>query len=345
MKKALPILGLVMLLSLLLSNIAFASYNTPDTTLVEGVRVFRHMLEPDDVLMLVRYDVSWGNTSEQPAQSIAQTFEFTYTAGNGTVLGNDTAYPYFNMGYAKGIMAFYWASNATDKPTWGDLGNVTMAGIGDWGGPAPTSTYELSDLDWSSYSAPSDIREDLRQWVINQMAFIEWDWNQWYIDHGFTSNTVSMTAAMGEGYSVLSSQGEAYMTCVHRDFRTMCPQLFLLRFTTSEHIEDDWTLDQQAAYEGKHTDDIVGDTTALLGRVMGIDPIWASTICLIVATIGCMVVCQAFFNKALNGLLIGYALIVISVPEGLFQMGLMAVFAFLAIWQLADTFFFRRASG
>src|SRR4030043_149682 len=113
MTKLLRLLAVLGVLAMVLMPlVAYASYTPPDTAQIEAVRVFRHMIEPNDVLLLARYDVSWGNISDQPTdQTIAQTFEFTYGNSTGTILGNETASPLFNFGYAKGLVAFYWADD------------------------------------------------------------------------------------------------------------------------------------------------------------------------------------------------------------------------------------------
>jgi len=85
-----------LILGLLLSILAPAAYadlNTPDTVEIEEVRCWKHMLEPDDVLIVARYNVHYGNLTAQPYQSIDQTFRFAYGNSTGTELGNSTAYP------------------------------------------------------------------------------------------------------------------------------------------------------------------------------------------------------------------------------------------------------------
>ena len=315
----------------------------PDTAQIEAVRVFRHMLEPNDVFMLVRFDVSWGNATNQPdGQSIAQTYEFTYSSEVGNItLGNETASPLFNNGYAKGLVAFYWADDDALKPTYGDLGNVTMTGIDDYG----NYTYTLETADYSAYAQPSEIREDLRQWTISQLMMINWDWNQWYTENGSTL-AISLLAVF-DAYTVLDSAGEAYMQSVHADFKEMCPALFLFNTAVYDYENEEWTLAQQSIYEMEHASDIIGNITEGLKDLTGdmIDTIWITTFVTCIMAGALIFACNYWWLQAKIGALGAYLIVLVATPEGFFQMGLMALVAVVAVLYLIDIFFWKRSAG
>lgn len=323
--------------------VAHADLATPDTVEIEEVRCWRHMLVPNDVLMVARYNIDYGNLTEQPYQAINKTFTFTYTneAGNET-LGNETAYPFFNLGYAKGLVAFYWADDDADKPDWGDLGNVTVTGTALFDSP-PTHTLTLTSDDWTSGTQPSTQREDLRQWLLNALIFCELDWNDWCVDQGYTDRQVTLTATLGGEYYVASTGGQAYLGLTIDNVTRMVPLLFMSQTTEITHEERDWTLAQQSIFESLHTDDVIGNGTAALGELMGgIDPIWAATLAMLVGCMGVIAVCQIAWGRLNNGLLTAYVMILIATPEGLFQMGLMALFAMIAVLYIADIFLTKR---
>ena len=331
---------LILILGLILSILAPAAYadlNTPDTVEVEEARCWKHILEADDVLMVARYNVHYGNTSEQPTSPIDLTFEFTYTDSVGNVTGNSTAYPFFNFGYAKGLVAFYWAADDEDKPVWGDLGNVTITGTALFDSP-PTDTLVLTSADWASGEQPSTQREDLRQWLLRQLIFLEVNWNSWCVDSGYTYSQVSLTAIVSGGsYSVADARGEAYLGLTIPNITSMCNLLFMSQALAITHTERDWTLAQQELFEAIHADDPIGELGEVLAYTIGgIDAIWAFTIVTMAGCIAIIIICQAYWQKLNAGLLIAYVLILLATPEGLFQMGLMALFALIAVLYLSD---------
>jgi hypothetical protein len=342
--RLLAVVGI--LAALLMPLVARADLATPDTIAIESVHAWKHMLQPNDVLMLVMYDVSYGNKSAQPAQPITQTFTFTYS-GNSTgnvttVLGNETAYPFMNLGYLKGVVAFYWADDDPLKPTWGDLGNVSITGTSLFTSP-PSGNYTLVAGDWTSGTQPSTHREDLRQWLLNALIFLELDWNNWGIDQGRTDSMVTLIQTLSGTYQYASPSGEAYLGLSISGITTMCPLLFTGSTMDLTHTERDWTLAQQSVFESIHQGDIVGNATEALGDLMGgVSRIWASTLVIIVGCLAIIIVCTAFWQRLNNGLLIAYAVILLATPEGLFQMGLMALFAVVAVIYLGDIFLSKR---
>lgn len=338
-------LGIVFML-LAIPLVAYADLNEPDTIELEATRVWRHMLEADDLLLIARYNVHYGNYTAQPYQPITETFYFTYAeSAESTVVGNETAYPFFNLGYAKGLVAFYWEADDEDKPAWDDLGNVTITGTDLFDTP-PSGTYTLTAADWTSGTQPSTQREDLRQWLLNNLMFLDLDWNNWYADHGFTEKIVGLVGTAGGTYNVASAQGEAYLTLTIENIKRMVPLLFMVQTDYPFHEETDWTLEQQLNYEALHEGDVVGNATeALSSLIGGVGRIWTSTLVIIIGAIACVIACQTAWQKASCGMLMAYVIILMATPEGLFQMGLMALFAVLAVLSLVQHYFWSRSVG
>lgn len=339
------ILGL--LTSVLMAPLSIhAQLAAPDTTELETVRCWRHVLEPDDVLMIARYNIHYGNTSAQPYQPINETFDFTYTLGNSTLAGNTTAYPFFNLGYSRGLVAFYWGGNETLTPPWADTGNVTMTGTGLFGGGPPTDTFTLTSSNWVTPTDPASIREDLRQWLINALLFVELDWNNWYADQGFDDSQADLLMTVEGSYIVASPGGATYLRYAIEDIETIVPLLFMFQLTQPSHTERDHDLTQQTTIENQHEGDALGNATAIASDLLGgVGRIWASTLIVLVGCFGIIIVCQTAWGKMNCGMLIAYVLILLATPEGLFQMGLMALFACLAVLQIAYTLFWRRSAG
>lgn len=322
------------------------AYTDPDTAQIEAVRVFRHMLEPDDMLMIARYDITWGNTSAQPEVAIDQTFNFVYTTAAGNVTGNETASSLFNYGYAKGLVAFYWAADET-HPTWENLGNITIVGTPAYGNQT-YYTYNMQTADYTPYSLASEIREDLRQWTISQLQFINWDWNQWFAENNYSATTINLLAIF-DTYTVLDGSGEAYMKSVNANFEEFCPQLFLFQLANYDYESKEWTLAQKSIYEATHTGsgDLVDTVESGLVAMLGghIAAIWLTTLVTCLAAGALIVATNYWWLQAKIGALGGYLIFLVATPEGFFQMGVTALIAVLAVIYIVYTFFWKRSSG
>ena len=334
------------LAALLMPLVARADLATPDTIALRPVRVWQHMLKPNDMLIIARYDIHYGNLSAQPDYPITDTFTFTYTDSTGMITHRTAEpYPFVNLGYVKGIVAFYWAADDTDQPPWGDLGNISVTGTPLFVSP-PGASYILTEFDWEVSTQPSGQREDLRQWLINSLIFLELDWNSWGIEQGRTENMATLVMTLGGAYQYASPSGEAYLGLSIPNITTMCPLLFTSQTTDIPHGEKTWTLAQQNIWEGIHEGDAIGNATEVVGRFMGVSRIWASTLLVLVFCIAIIITCSTakFGNRLNNGLLLAYVIILIATPEGLFQTGLMALFAVVAVLYIADIFLSKRAA-
>jgi hypothetical protein len=332
----------VILLALIHAS-ALADLSAPDTVEIEVARCWRHMLEPNDMLIIARYNISYGNASAQPYYGIDRTFIFTcHEPTDGNITGNATAYPFYNLGYAKGLVGFYWPDDDENKPTWGNLGNITVEGTDLFDSP-PSDTFTLTSADWVDSTSPATQREDLRQWLLAQLIFLELDWNNRAADQGFTDRQYSLTATVSGEYQVASLSGESYLALTIDDITSMVPLLFMGQLEPITHTERDYELEQQTAFEEIHGNDTVGHTQEHLSNLFGgIGRIWASTLLVLIGCIAIIVACTALYQRLNHGLLIAYTVILLATPEGLFQMGLMAIFPVVAVLYLSDIFLSKR---
>ena len=297
--------------------------------------------------MIARYDISWGNWSAQPDYPITDTFTFTYTDSTGNITPRTAEpYPFVNLGYVKGIVAFYWAADDTDLPPWGDLGNVSVVGTSLFVSPPTPASYILTEFDWEDSTQPSGQREDLRQWLINSLIFLQLDWNSWGIAQGRTEDMVTLVMTLGGDYQYAAPSGEAYLGFSIPKIKAMCPLLFASQTTDITYDKKTWTLAQQNIWESVHEGDAIGNATEVAARFMGVSRIWASTLIILIGCIAIIIACSTakFGNRLNNGLLLAYVVILIATPEGLFQTGLMAIFAVVAVLYLSDIFLSKRAA-
>jgi len=311
---------------------------------------FRHMLEADDYLCVARYNLAWANDTDQPVLAVNQTFEFLYEDEAGCVVGNTTAFPFHNLGYGKGLVAFYFQGNNTacgsQTPDWEELGNITVQGNALFGSPPPSDTYTLTGSSYAESTSPADIREELRQYLIAQALFLELDWNQFWVKIGASQRTIDLLTFISSTYTVLSTSGEAYLTEVIAGLRNMCPLLFSIQITTLTAEENEYDYAMSEEFKGTFDDTPIGDAmlagSSLLGGV-GVQVV--GTIATVLVVIAVMVVCAMKWQRASPGILIAFPLVIISVRAGLFEMAIMAVFVAMCALMLGYFMFFRPAAG
>lgn len=330
---------------LFLPGIARADLPDPETLEVEAARVFRHMLEADDILLVARYNAHYANITVQPAQCVDQTFDFTWYDSSSTLISNTTAYGYHNQGYGKGCVAFYLAANATTMPTWGDLGNITVRGTSLFDAPAPEANYTLKASDYSSYSSPADIREDFRQYVIANSLFLELDWNEFWADLGMEWQMVSLTMEMA-GFTVLSNRGEAYWGQVIDSLRDICPLLFALEALEPSYTDEEHPQTQATTYEQRYADTPVEDFKVGLSDFFG--GIGTQTVGTIFVVIFMMVVAGFYafkWQKPIVGILGAFPGVLIFTIIGLPEMAIVFLMVAMAFLTVIMSLFFKPGAG
>jgi hypothetical protein len=65
----------------------------------------------------------------------------------------------------------------------------------------------------------------------------------------------------------------------------------------------------------------------------------------IIAGLAIIGICQTAWQKATCGVIIAFGIILVSTPEGLFHMSLMALFTFICVLGLVNHLFWSRSQG
>lgn len=343
-------LTIIILLSLcLIPQTAAADLNTPSTLRIESVKIFRHYQDANDTLAIVRYNISYANETLQPYQPINETFVFNWTDSNGCDLGNVTAYPFHNLGYAAGIVSFYFEAGHTcgntTSPAWGDLGNITAIGTDLFDSP-PSDIWNITANDYTSYTAPADIREELRQHIISTALLLTVNWNDYYLDMGADSPVIDLVQHVSPDYTVLSVTGESYFTLSIDNLYACCPLLFSHQITEPER--DDRTHTQAgASYLRDRNDDTqleefrkgVNEFTGNMGEmVMG--NVITCILCIVIVAIWAIK-----FNKAQAGILASFPVIIFMVDQGFADLYIMLTLVMIAVILIAYKMLFRTGQG
>lgn len=122
----------------------YAQVELPDIHQITKVEVYRHVIEENDSLYLINYDLEYGTL---PGERIDDTYLFRLVDPGTGILGSTTAYGFFDDGYSQGIASIYFS--AEDAPTWN--GAYTMYFDGNpslhWFGETATTAMEGAVAD------------------------------------------------------------------------------------------------------------------------------------------------------------------------------------------------------
>lgn len=331
MKLKIAILALLLSTFVLFPHAARAQLADPVTLRIEEVQVFRHMAQANDTLYVARYNIDWGNTT-QPHQAVDLTFDFLLYDDVGVVVGNKTAYPFHNGGYNQGIVSFYFEGNSTN-PSWNELGNVTIQGTGLFGSPLPSVTYELTTDDYSSYTSPADIREELRQFIIAQANFIDFSWNEYWIGEGSEGRETDLLMYLQDQRSyVFSATGEAYFLEAITDLDVYCPQLFLVILSPLDYADKEHSQEALSQYQEQFDGTPIEEfKIAVSGWMGGIGSATAFSMFIVLFVAGNMMFTGMKWNNIYAGLMISLAPTWIMARMGLPDLGLMFLAAAMVI--------------
>lgn len=350
--KTLVVLGTWLLLFLfviaLLATPALATALTSPTTLeVIDVHVFTNMIQPHDQLYIVHWNISWGNSSDVPFLPINKTFRFVLQDSSGNVTGNITGIGQeWTNGYEQGLVSFYFPGNTTD-PAWGDLGNVTIIGSSLWGNSTPSVTYTLQSTDFTSYTSPADVREELRQYLISMAMFLDLSWNDYWLAKGAASGSVELLQWLSDSATyVFSAAGESYFGAVIPNLGRMCPALYALQlseitYTAQTHTGNAST-EAQNQWIGTPVDEFRHAVSDMMG---GVGTTTAFTFLTLVFVLGNMMFVSMKWGKAYPGLMVAWGPVLILTRMGFPDMAIVMLCVMAAFMLCVYILFMRPSQG
>lgn len=289
----------------------------PQTVEILEVQAFRHLVQANDTLYVIRYNIDWGNIT-QPVVAVDNTFDFILYDDAGVVVGNKTAPVFHNSGYNQGIVSFYFPGNTTN-PSWGELGNVTVEGTAFFAAPPPSGNYTITADDYTTFTSPADIREDLRQFIVAQSMFIDYDWNDWWFAGGAQDRQANLLSYLQDYHSyVLSATGEAYYSFAIPDLETYCPILFLFTLSEIPYTQKDHSQAGKSAYEGQWEGTPVEDFRLAVADLMGgVGASTAFTILVVILVLANMAWTSVKYNRLYPGIMSSWGTVLILARMGL----------------------------
>lgn len=299
----------------------------PDTLSIESAQCFRHLMEDDDLLIVVHYDIEYASVPSTPA---SERF-LVRLMNSGTQLGIDTPYPYGDQyGYNQGAASFYWAASGS-PPAWGGEYDIVLQGnpliwgdADDW-----KQTYTLTTADWEDATTQTEQRYAARLYLLDIATDIQIDWNE----------TLVVTSVTGD---VLNDVGAAYFANVIPGLYYMVPDVFSIsdEWPVWESVE--WTRDYDKSLRTELDGSPIGDLVEWIARNTNLTFIAAGGfVVMVFYIIAIALTVTRADGDAGDGMLVGFPVIIMGVRLGLVPMAAYGIFILTCVLLLAYILFFR----
>ena len=230
MKKFVYTLVTLLLIALMLP-LSVSAISAPDSINVINKGVFRNLIETDDRLFVIQYDLQY---AVYPTDySVNSTFIFSlYDTDGTTLLGSSLAYPYWResvgdaSGYGQGVVSFYFP--ATPLIDWGEAYILRIQGNPLVFGTPPSQSFVFGSSDYTTLTSSDDNQLSLGNYIETIAGDLETAWSTTLLDSQ-------------EGTIVLSSYGEEYFTNAILGLRLLAPSLYYVQEVSQDLTRRTWT--------------------------------------------------------------------------------------------------------
>ena len=210
MNKRVWIVVIIVLFTMLPARVSAQAVPDNDGPIINSVQGYRNLLEDDDLLLVVFYDIEYASP---PTQLVSDTFIGRFLRDT-TDLNSTELFPFNQRGYNQGVFSFYWtaAQRSTDSVEYNNTNSenylVRLQGkVGVFPGGVPSVTS--SSITWRS-------RSDFRQSIIDLAEALDGD-SDWT-----TANDLIVTGDQTQ----FTTKGEEYFATVIPRLATMEAGLF-----------------------------------------------------------------------------------------------------------------------
>jgi len=231
--KKLIIFIIPILCLLALATPAYAYIEPPDSTpSLESINVYRNLLEPGDMFVLVYSNIPYETPPDTPAD---ESFIWRMVdTDNTTMLASNVVYV-FNIGtadfngYGYNIIPFYFS--ADDAPNWGETYTIRISGTPVAFEDPPEYNFQVSSSDYSDLTDSDDVKLELSVRVLIIAEDLNTKW-------GLTSDYY-LTVDEDTG-TYLSLYGQSFFRGAIYGIQSLAPEAFRITYSDIEAPSREW---------------------------------------------------------------------------------------------------------
>jgi hypothetical protein len=315
----------LLLVVVLLATPAWADPADPTNLQVESVKVFRHVVEADDFVLVFHYNIHYD--TGQPDDPANKLFTFRLLDTNGVdYLGATIPYAYYNSGYDQGCATFYFPEG--EAPDWEGSYILRISGNPEYFSSPPLASRTLLTSDYSQLETPLENRTLLGNYILDIARDLEINW------------TTPLLYAGSLG-TVLNSTGETYFRGAVTGLQVMAPQIFAVQTTTPEYTPAEYTSAQGQLYENRFEDTWVGKNLVYFGEQFHVKWNMITGIIVLGVIIALAVVCQTRYGTTKPALIGGAIVMLGGTVLGWVAPAIMAIFVIFFALFLGYVWMFR----
>ena len=229
MKRHLTIIMAVAMLAIFLIASSTYAIGLPSSTpAIINKYVYQHVLEPDDMLVIIYENAPYATIPPDYDYSEAFIWRFIDTDGT-TELAQAVGYDYNDSGYGYTVIGFYFPPD--DAPDWGLTYYLNLSGTPSAFASPPEYTYQITASDYSALTDTDDVKTDIAARILLMAADLNNKWGL-TVDYSLLSET--------ETGSVLSIYGEAFFRGALYGLQAYAPDAFrlIINNISSEALAD-----------------------------------------------------------------------------------------------------------
>ena len=195
--------------------------STPTVLQVNYVNAYQNVYENGDTAFAVDFSAKYAS---MPTETIDTTYNVRLINSSNVEIRSIAPYPYFNNGYARGLVWFYFS--AADTITyglgtgWGGTYYIRLDGnpTASWTGSIPVSS-PVTVGSWESTPVTTTTNKAvLSNYILTEANLITNDW---------ASSSYKLTTVTSQNGTKLSSTGEAYFGAIINNLSSIAPYALL----------------------------------------------------------------------------------------------------------------------
>jgi len=299
-----------------------------DSLTIKSVTCFRHLIEENDMLIMVHYDIAYSGTlPDENADELYMIRMFD----SGTEVAIDIPYSIgAQRGFNEGVGGFYWAASGS-SPAWGGSYDVVLQGnptvwgdVEDW-----KTTTTLGDSNWSNYDTQTENRVYLYLSILEIAEDLEADW----------SETLIVSGSIGDQ---LNETGSSYFNGAIPALSFMCPEVFSVVDIWPNWPSGEWEREYAESIADTVDDSPIGDLVEVIERNLSISYIAAGSIFVFICFgIVVFLTYARCGGQGDEGILVGLPVLMMGVRLGLLSMSAWAIMVVTLILLVGYILFFR----